>query len=143
MSEFVPVLVYLNNYLHDLATAFFFVTTLFAWWSRKNLPKIYPNVEARLRMAALISFALILILGQIRAWNYTAYEWLPALGRKQVPVLIGKHIILFLITAWAGLAWLKMSKDSKELQRGSAGFQPASDESTRSLASGQDARATL
>ena len=131
----MAVLVYLNNYLHDLATAFFFVTTLFAWWTRRNLPATYPDVSKQLKRMALISFLLILGLGEIRALNYKAYEWLPALDRKQIPILIGKHVVLVLLTAWAGWAWLRMRK-------GSAGFQPASDENAESLAGGHDARIT-
>lgn len=115
MSYLVPALIYLSNYLHDLATAFFFVATLFAWWSRRSLPKVYPEVITVLKRVALISFSLILVLGQVRAWNYYEYEWLPALGRNQVPILVGKHVILFFITAWAGVAWWKMRKADRAL----------------------------
>lgn len=103
-------LVYLNNYGHDLATAFFFVTTLFTWWSHRKLPALYPDLFPRLQKTAMISFSAILILGVIRTYHYRTYEWLPALARYQVSILIVKHVFLVLVTLWAGIAWLRMKQ---------------------------------
>ena len=103
-------LVYLNNYGHDLATAFFFVTTLFAWWTRRKLPELYPDLETRLKITAWISFLAILILGGVRTGFYKEFEWLPALQRHQVHILAAKHVILVLLTLWAVAAWFRMKR---------------------------------
>ncbi|HPR63286.1 MAG TPA: hypothetical protein PK014_03620 [Thermoanaerobaculia bacterium] len=112
MDLLIPALVYLNNYLHDLATAFFFVTTLYAWWTRACLPDAPPNLFRNLKRLALMSFLLILLLGVVRTIHYRTYEWFPALERSQVTILIGKHVVLAGITAWAGWAWWKMGRSS-------------------------------
>ena len=101
---------FVSNYLHDLATAVFFVTTLYAWWTRERLPALYPEVRLRLERLALWSFITILVLGAVRTAFYGPMEWLPALERKQVAILAAKHVLLVGLTAWAGWAWWRMNR---------------------------------
>jgi len=110
VDPLLAAIVFVSNYLHDLATAVFFVTTLFSWWTRDRLPALYPSVVPRLRRLALGSFAAILVLGAVRAAYYGPMEWLPALERKQVGILAAKHVLLVGLTAWAGWAWWRMKR---------------------------------
>lgn len=110
MHPALAAAVFVNNYLHDLATAVFFVTTLYAWWTRDRLPALAPTLLPRLRRLALWSFLAILVLGGVRTAFYGRMEWLPALGRQQVVILAAKHVLLVGLTLWAGLAWWRMKR---------------------------------
>ena len=110
MDPVLAAAVFIGNYLHDLATAVFFVTTLFAWWTRDRLPALYPSVVPRLRRLAGWSFGAILVLGAVRTAFYGPMEWLPARERKQVTILAAKHVLLVGLTAWALWAWWRMRR---------------------------------
>jgi hypothetical protein len=110
MPPALAAVVFVSNYLHDLATAVFFVATLFAWWTRRRLPLLYPEVRPRLGRLALWSVAAILALGAVRTVFYSKMEWLPALERNQVTILAAKHLLLVGLTAWAGWAWWRMRR---------------------------------
>jgi hypothetical protein len=95
----MAVLVMLNNYLHDLATAVFAVSALAAYLLLRS-PAISDASEALrpvttgLTRAGIFSLAWILLGGVIRALAYRRYEWMEAAGRGQVVALVVKHVIL-------------------------------------------------
>ncbi len=101
MSEVTPmaVLVMINNYLHDLATAVFAVSALAAYFllrspATREAPAALQPVVTGLVRVGLFALAWTLAAGVVRALAYRYYEWMDAVGRDQVPALIVKHIIL-------------------------------------------------
>jgi len=95
----MAILVMLNNYLHDLATAVFAVSAVAAYLLRRSLAmqaapeSIQPLVRGVVRVG-LFSLAWTLFFGIIRSLTYRQYEWVEAAGRDQLTALMLKHVIL-------------------------------------------------
>jgi len=94
------ILIVLNNFFHDLAAAMWFCSTIILFYLQhfsENHPKketVAKTLYNKFRKIALGSLALVCVGGIIRAFHYRQYEWLPALGRHQITLLIVKHILL-------------------------------------------------
>ena len=95
----MAVVIMINNYLHDLATAVFAVSALAAYFllrspaSREAGLALQPVVNGLVRVG-FFALAWTLAGGVVRALAYRQYEWMEAVGREQVPALIVKHVIL-------------------------------------------------
>ena len=95
----MAILVMLNNYFHDLATAIFAVSAIAAWLlyrsrALQQAPAAVRPVAAGLVKVGIASLVWTLLAGMIRGITYREYEWVEAAGRGQVPVLVLKHVIL-------------------------------------------------
>ena len=95
----MAVLVMLNNYMHDLATAVFGVSALTAYFllqsrSAREAPAAIRPVIQSLVKVGTIALVWTLAGGVVRALAYKRYEWMEAVGKAQVPALILKHVIL-------------------------------------------------
>ena len=95
----MAVLVMLNNYMHDLATAVFGVSALTAYFllqsrSAREAPAVIQPVIRSLVKVGTIALVWTLAGGVVRALAYKRYEWMEAVGKAQVPALILKHVIL-------------------------------------------------
>ena len=95
----MTILVMLNNYMHDLATAIFAVSAITAYLLRRSLalggaPEIVQPVVRGVVRVGIVSLAWTLVFGFVRGLTYRRYEWVEAAGRDQVPVLVVKHVIL-------------------------------------------------
>ena len=93
------VLILLNNYLHDLATAVLAVSALAAWFllrtpAARRAPEAMRPVARGLVRTGLVALAWTLAGGVVRALAYREYEWMEAAGRGQVPALVVKHVVL-------------------------------------------------
>ena len=95
----MAILVMLNNYLHDLATAVFAVSAVAAYLLRRSLAMqaapatVQPLLRGIVRIG-YFSLAWTLFFGFIRGLTYRQYEWAEAAGRDQVAALLVKHVIL-------------------------------------------------
>ena len=100
---FIDLLVILNNFLHDLAAAMWFCGSITLFLIVRQSEKLKPqtfNTFAKdlfhqVKRITNYSLAVIFLGGIVRALNYQKYEWVEALGRGQVTLLIIKHILLF------------------------------------------------
>lgn len=108
MSKTVAILITLNNYLHDLATAFLFVSSILLYFLlNENLNKL----KKTLRKIFLVSFIIIIIAGIPRTIFLKKIEIHPMIEKNLIIVLIIKHIILFVFTIFAFIIFLKTKKD--------------------------------
>ena len=106
----MAILVMLNNYMHDLATAVFAVSAVTAYLLNRALAgqgasvTLQPVIRGvvRVGVAALV---WTLVFGFVRVLTYRRYEWVEAAGRDQVPVLVIKHVILVSLVI-AGIVFL-------------------------------------
>jgi len=103
----MAILVMLNNYLHDLATAVFAVSALAAWFllrspSARRAPEALGDVIRGLVRVGTAALVWTLAGGVVRALAFRRYEWMEAAGRSQVPALVVKHVILITLVI-AGL----------------------------------------
>ena len=95
----MAILVMLNNYLHDLATAIFAVSALSAYFllrsfTMREAPAVLRPVANGLVKVGVFSLIWILLGGVVRALTYRQYEWMEAAGKDQIPALVVKHVIL-------------------------------------------------
>jgi uncharacterized membrane protein len=96
------ILIILNNFMHDLAAAMWFCGTIVLFITLKSYGHeggegIKPYAKKlfyKIKKITNASLIIVLLGGIIRAVNYSRYEWLPALGRDQVILLIIKHVLL-------------------------------------------------
>jgi hypothetical protein len=118
------VVLMMNNYFHDVATALLMASGVALWF----IVKRYDNGASRetteyfLRvyrgMTSLAKFSLywILIGGVPRILFYREMEWQTALDHAQIPALIVKHILAFTFVGMGVHLWLKFNKRVKEIK---------------------------
>jgi hypothetical protein len=99
LNEAQAILVMLNNYLHDLATAVFAVSALAAYLLQRTAamaaaPEAVRPVATGIVKIGFYALVWTLLGGIIRALAYHRYEWMEAAGRGQVAALVVKHVIL-------------------------------------------------
>lgn len=101
----MDILITLNNFFHDLATAIWFCGTITIFIvvmegvksDQIELKNFVKKVYRRFLWLTNISLVIVILGGLIRAFNYKKYEWAEALGRDQILLLIVKHILWGLI----------------------------------------------
>lgn len=122
----MALLVMLNNYLHDLATAVFAVSAVTAYLLRRSIAArgaaqtLQPVVRGvvRVGVGALI---WTLLFGFVRGLTYREYEWVEAAGRDQVPALIAKHVILVCLVIAGCVVLYRLYRLGPIPERASAG----------------------
>ena len=129
MPEISPVfgvIIMMNNYFHNVATALFAASGVALW----VMVKRYEGREGRevteyflviyKGMTRLARFSLLWIFigGVPRTLFYRSFEWANAVGHNQVPALIGQHILAFALVGAGVWLWLRFNKKVKEIQAG-------------------------
>ncbi len=114
MSPTLGIIIMMNNYFHDVATALLLASGIVMWIIYTRLGQ--SRDEAVLRyfvslyrgVTSMAKFALIwLILGGIpRTIFYTEFEWANAAGNNQIPALIVKHLLVFLFVGAGAYLWI-------------------------------------
>lgn len=128
LSPGAGVALMMNNYFHDVATALL-AASAFTLWALAKLQDERPGeahpqffLAAYRRMAALAKFSLVwIVLGGIpRTIFYMDFEWANAAGKGQVPALIVKHILMFILVGLGVWGWhgLRRRKRILETQSG-------------------------
>lgn len=117
MNEISGVLLMMNNYFHDVATALLLGSGFAMWVMYKRFVKEGTGDISSVRtmyagMSKLAIFALVWILigGIPRTIYYSEFEWAAAAGRGQVKALIVKHILMFVCLGWGGCLWFRLKK---------------------------------
>ncbi len=110
------VIIMMNNYMHDLATALL-ATSGIVLWVLGQKSEAYPGGEARAYFVACyhrltrlgaISLVWIILGGAVRSWSYREFEWANAVGNAQVPALIVKHVLMFGLLGLGLSVWGKL-----------------------------------
>jgi len=103
----------LNNYVHDVATGLLLISALWLAWSARDLGPA-PGAEAvqvfrrsyrRCVRFVFGSIGVIIATGIVRTVFFMEFEWMPALGRGLVAVLVVKHVLIFTTLGVGGYAW--------------------------------------
>ncbi len=124
MSPALGVVIMMNNYFHDVATALLAASGVTMWIIVKRYNEVQdPTVTDYFlkvydSMTRLARFALfwILIGGIPRTIAYKEFEWANAVGKHQVPALIVKHILAFTFVGTGAYMWIKLSRRIKEIR---------------------------
>jgi hypothetical protein len=119
------VLVMLNNYFHDFATALLVVSTyvmalmvMYAETSggkllKENVVETYPSM-VHITGGTLV---LLLMAGIVRSFTYRWFEWVDVLGRGQIFVLVFKHVIMFTVVGYGFYIWIGIHKRIKLMRK--------------------------
>ena len=124
MSPLLGVMIMMNNYFHDVATALLFAGGAAMWVILKRYDEIPDKAVDRyfLRiydsMAKIVHVAVVwIVLGGIpRTIFYTRFEWANAAGKGQIPALIVKHILMFILVGGGAWLWVKLNRRVKAIR---------------------------
>lgn len=125
LNNFLGILVMLNNFYHDFASAILVVCTVLMFVSVKYGESIASNdfnkflamLFPRLMHASVITLVLLLFAGVIRSFTYSWYEWVGDLGSTQIIVLIFKHVLMFSVTAYLIYIWIGVYNKIKIIRK--------------------------
>lgn len=112
------ILIMLNNYLHDVATALLLASAFLLWVAARVFRHHPGGVEdprfleiyRRMTLLALGALAWIILGGFVRAWTYREFEWANAAGANQVSVLLAKHVLLGGVVAMGAWGWIRLGR---------------------------------
>jgi hypothetical protein len=123
------VLIMMNNYLHDVATALL-VASAFTLWILLKLTHGHEDAGAisfflaaqrKLVFLARLSLVWIIVGGIPRTIFYRDFEWADAAGKGQVPALVVKHILMFALVLLGAFGWIRMKRRVRELEARQSG----------------------
>ncbi len=120
----VNILLMLNNYFHDFATAIFVVTTLGMLLivryvekrGGRDLEEMVLAIYPKMVHLAGGSVIFLFFAGVIRTFTFKDFEWNSAVEHGQVSALMAKHVLLFVLFAYGVYLWIKVYRKVKELR---------------------------
>lgn len=126
MQSFIAVLVMLNNYFHDFATAMVVVSSyimlLMVRYAERNgsrdIREMVLAVYPKMLHVTAGAFIFLIFAGVIRTFTYKEFEWMEAAGRGQVIALMIKHAILFVLFGYGIYLWGIVRKRIKAIRKG-------------------------
>lgn len=124
MSPTFGIIIMMNNYFHDVATALLLASGVAFWIIMKRLGA--TKDEAVLRyflalhqgMTRLANAALVwIVVGGIpRTMFYAEFEWANAAGKGQVPALLAKHVLFFVLVGAGAWIWIRVNGRVREIR---------------------------
>ena len=126
MSETSGVILMMNNYFHDVATALLVASGFAAWIiyrqavdkSSKAQAEYFLAIYRSMSRLALFALAGIIIGGIPRTIFYKDFEWSNAAGRGQVTALAIKHVFAFAFVGAGVVMWIGLRKKAGEIRAG-------------------------
>jgi len=110
------IIIIINNYLHDVATAVLIATAAVLWAAERAVVKdgvekwMLEAVYPRLKIVAWAALVWIVVGGIPRTIFFTQFEWDPAVTKGIVPALIVKHVLMTLGVVIGGIWWLRIGR---------------------------------
>jgi hypothetical protein len=121
----MDMLIVLNNYLHDVATAtllssavIFYVLARQARSGGDGEKRAFARAYKSLTRFAIGALVWIILGGIPRTIFFTKYEFIPAQLNGIVPDLIMKHVILVAMVVAGLVMWVRMGKLAREYAAG-------------------------
>jgi len=124
MSQTAGIMLMMNNYFHDVATALLLASGVAMWVIYRKFGDSY-NVEVKdyflrlyrsITLLARFSLAWIVLGGIPRTYFYKEFEWAQYAGKGQVPALIVKHVLAFTFVGSGVYVWLKIRAKVREIR---------------------------
>ena len=119
------VAIMMNNYFHDVATALL-AASAFTMHAIVRVQAVQNSVAGTLffirtydMMVKFFRFALWwIILGGIpRTIFFTSFEWNHFADKLQIPALMVKHLLMFVLVVWGVIAWKRLKRKVEALRR--------------------------
>lgn len=115
MNTVLPVLIMMNNYFHDVATAVLLVCgcvlVALGRVSAETIAKesaVYRIIFKYISRLAAGALAWIIIGGIPRVIFFKRYEWWDAANKGIVPALIAKHAVMTILVLLGLRLWLRL-----------------------------------
>jgi uncharacterized membrane protein len=123
ISQTLGIILMLNNYVHDVATGLLLLSALWVGWSARDLGdepapgavEVFRKTYRRCVRFVWGSIAVIVVTGVVRTLYFMRFEWIPALGKGLVPVLILKHVLIFTMLGVGAYAWTQIRRRLRTL----------------------------
>lgn len=125
ISPALGVIIMMNNYFHDVATGLLVASWAALYFSMKSfddngsiesaryLVRLY---ESMTRMARFC-FWWIIIAGVPRTYFYRDFEWANSVDTLQVPAIIVKHIVVFILVGTGVYLWHQYATKVNQVRR--------------------------
>ncbi len=128
MSPTLGVIIMMNNYFHDVATALLIVSGSVMFIIMQKLgtnaepavTRSFIGIHDSMTRLAHVAVIWIILGGIPRTIYYTRFEWANAAGKGQIPALIVKHILMFILVGGGAYLWVKLNRRVKEIRAGSS-----------------------
>jgi hypothetical protein len=125
ISPTLGVIIMMNNYFHDVATALLAASGVALWviirryedGTDRATAEYFLRVYSGMTRLARFSLYWILIGGVPRTIFYKSFEWANAVDHAQVPALIVKHILAFTFVGTGVYLWRKFNRKVKEVRQ--------------------------
>lgn len=123
----LSLLVILNNYFHDVATATLLASAVIMWVLGRQAKRAAAGPGERLALAhayktltlfARGALAWIIIGGIPRTIFFNVAEFIPAAQKNIVPDLMVKHIVLVSAVVAGSVMWVRLGKLAKAELKG-------------------------
>lgn len=124
MSKTAGIMLMMNNYFHDVATALLLASGIAMWVIYKKFADT-DKIEVRdyflrlydsITLLARFSLAWIILGGIPRTYFYKEFEWAQYAGKGQIPALIVKHVLAFIFVGSGAYVWLKIRSKVKDIR---------------------------
>jgi len=122
MSPIFVVIIMMNNYFHDVATAMLLasgVTTILLLkgfeGANRDAISYLNSIHSGMKRVARFSLYWILIGGIPRTLTFRSFEWTTASEHGQTPALIVKHIMAFLAVSLGVWSWLRANERARSI----------------------------
>lgn len=116
----LSVLIIMNNYFHDVATALLVSSAVILYVLQRNAEKngtaerlAFAHAYPLLTKFAWGAIAWIVIGGIPRTIFFTRYEWDPALVKGIVPALLVKHTLIAVAVIIGSILWIRLARSAK------------------------------
>ncbi len=126
MSPALGVVIMMNNYFHDVATALLLASGYLIWVivkrydasvKTRETTEYFLNIYGKVVKLAKFSLIWIILGGIPRTIFYTEFEWANAAGKGQIAALIVKHILAFAFVGGGAHIWIRINKRVKEIRQ--------------------------
>ncbi|MFZ2948480.1 MAG: hypothetical protein WA003_03235 [Desulfuromonadaceae bacterium] len=118
------VAIMMNNYFHDVATALLAASAFLLYAisrvqeTRNDAASTRFFIETYDLMVKFFRCALWwIILGGIpRTIFFTSFEWNHFADKLQIPALMVKHLLIFVLVVWGVIAWKRLKRKVEALR---------------------------
>lgn len=118
------VAIMMNNYFHDVATALLAASS-FTLYAISRVQSVRDDTASTRffiatydKMVTFFRFALwwIIIGGIPRTIFFTSFEWNHFADKLQIPALMVKHVLMFVLVVWGVIAWRRLKRKVEALR---------------------------